>query len=92
MVDGGHAYPTRSAVQKTSTECQSNPVWPVRCTNTLANPSAVVVRLIWGPKGWEEATLNRQDALAEISAARKLRFQPGTKWGIQIPTTYSSTW
>ena len=45
-----------------------------------------------GPKGWEEATLNRQDALAEISAARKLRFQPGTKWGIQIPTTYSSTW
>jgi CubicO group peptidase (beta-lactamase class C family) len=33
-----------------------------------------------GPKGWEEATLNRQDALAKISAARKLRFQPGTKW------------
>ena len=33
-----------------------------------------------GPKGWEPATLNKQEALAEISAAKKLRFQPGTKW------------
>ena len=33
-----------------------------------------------GPKGWQDATLNKQDALAKISAARKLRFQPGTKW------------
>ena len=33
-----------------------------------------------GPKGWQDATLNQQDALAKISAARKLRFQPGTKW------------
>jgi CubicO group peptidase (beta-lactamase class C family) len=32
------------------------------------------------PKGWEHATLTQQDALAKISAARKLRFQPGTKW------------
>ena len=33
-----------------------------------------------GPNGWQDATLNKQDALAKISAARKLRFQPGTKW------------
>jgi CubicO group peptidase (beta-lactamase class C family) len=33
-----------------------------------------------GPKGWQNATLNKQDVLAKISAARKLRFQPGTKW------------
>ena len=33
-----------------------------------------------GPKGWQDATLNKQDALAKISAARRLRFQPGTKW------------
>ena len=33
-----------------------------------------------GPKGWQNATLNKQDALAKISAAKKLRFQPGTKW------------
>ncbi len=32
------------------------------------------------PKGWEQATLNQQDALAKISVAKKLRFQPGTKW------------
>ena len=32
------------------------------------------------PKGWEHATLKQQDALAKISAARKPRFQPGTKW------------
>jgi CubicO group peptidase (beta-lactamase class C family) len=32
------------------------------------------------PKGWEQATFKQQDALAKISAARKLRFQPGTKW------------
>ena len=31
-------------------------------------------------KGWEQATLKQQDALAKISAVRKLRFQPGTKW------------
>jgi CubicO group peptidase (beta-lactamase class C family) len=33
-----------------------------------------------GPKGWQDATLNKQDALAKISAAKNLRFQPGTKW------------
>jgi CubicO group peptidase (beta-lactamase class C family) len=33
-----------------------------------------------GPKGWPEATLTKQDALAKISAAKKLRFPPGTKW------------
>jgi CubicO group peptidase (beta-lactamase class C family) len=33
-----------------------------------------------GPKGWQDAKLNNQDALAKISAAKKLRFQPGTKW------------
>jgi CubicO group peptidase (beta-lactamase class C family) len=32
------------------------------------------------PKGWEHATLDQQGALAKISAAKKLRFQPGTKW------------
>ena len=33
-----------------------------------------------GPKGWPEATLTKQDALAKIFAAKKLRFPPGTKW------------
>jgi CubicO group peptidase (beta-lactamase class C family) len=32
------------------------------------------------PKGWEHATLNPHGALAKISAAKKLRFQPGSKW------------
>jgi CubicO group peptidase (beta-lactamase class C family) len=34
---------------------------------------------LWA-KGWPEATLTKQEALAKISAAKKLRFQPGTKW------------
>jgi CubicO group peptidase (beta-lactamase class C family) len=33
-----------------------------------------------GPKGWPDTTLTKQDALAKISAAKRLRFQPGTKW------------
>jgi CubicO group peptidase (beta-lactamase class C family) len=33
-----------------------------------------------GPKGRPEATLTKHDALAKISAAKRLRFQPGTKW------------
>jgi CubicO group peptidase (beta-lactamase class C family) len=33
-----------------------------------------------GAKGRPEATLTKQEVLAKISAAKKLRFQPGTKW------------
>jgi len=33
-----------------------------------------------GPHGWPDTTLTKQDVLAKISAAKSLRFQPGTKW------------
>jgi len=33
-----------------------------------------------GPHGWPDTTLTKQDVLAKISAVKKLRFQPGTKW------------
>lgn len=30
--------------------------------------------------GWPDGTLNKQEVLAKISAAKKLRFQPGARW------------
>ena len=44
------------------------------------------------PKRWEPATLNKQEALAEISAAKKRRFQPGTKWEYSNSNYLLSAW
>ena len=33
-----------------------------------------------GPDGWKDSSLDREEVLAQISSAKKLRFKPGTRW------------
>ena len=45
-----------------------------------------------GAKGWEEATLNRQDALPKFPRQGSCGFSLAPSGSIQIPTIYSSAW